>query len=101
MCIRDRAKAEWVRHWLAINFSNLEQQLARHAALGPFVYGAQPGIVDCCLVPHAYAATRYELDLSIYPILSRILEHCHVHPAFIRAHPGRQPDTPEAFQLLP
>lgn len=95
----DAAKAVWVRHWLTINFSNIEQQLASNVAHGDFVHGNQPGMAECCLVPHVFAAARFNLDMQDYPTVNRIVALCLPLPAFQKAHPGRQPDTPEEFRI--
>jgi maleylpyruvate isomerase len=96
----DAAKADWVRHWLTINFSNIEQQLASEITHGGFVSGDQPGMAECCLVPHAFAAARFSLDMSAYPTVNRIVAQCQNLPAFQRAHPSKQPDTPEEFRIV-
>lgn len=95
----DAAKADWVRHWLTVNFSNIEQQLASDAGQGDFVLGDQPGMAECCLVPHVFAAARFKLDMQAYPSVNRIVAHCQTLPAFQRAHPGKQPDTPAEFRI--
>ncbi len=92
-------KANWVRHWLAVNFGNIEQQLAANPYAGVFTAGDSPGLVECCLVPHCFAAARFELDMSAYPNVNRIVAACLSLPAFQNAHPGRQPDTPDEFRI--
>jgi maleylacetoacetate isomerase len=93
------AKNAWVRHWLAISFTNVERQLTDSARTGAFAMGSAPGMVECCLVPHAFAAARFGLDMAPYPTVSKIVDNCLVLPAFVSAHPGRQPDTPAEFRL--
>jgi maleylacetoacetate isomerase len=92
------ARNQWVRHWLTVNFSNIEAQLL---ALNPgdYVSGVAPGMAECCLVPHAFAAARFQLDMSAYPTVNRIVANCLPLPAFQKAHPGRQPDTPPEFRI--
>ena len=92
-------KAGWVRHWLAVNFGNVEAQLAASPHTGTYAMGEAPGLVDCCLVPHAFAAARFTLDMAPYPTVQRIVAACNALPAFMRAHPGRQPDTPAEFRI--
>ncbi|MBP7370122.1 MAG: maleylacetoacetate isomerase [Arenimonas sp.] len=94
----DQHKANWVRHWLAINFANIEQQLANSYTTSDFVHGHQPGMAECCLVPHAFAAQRFKLNMDAYPTVNRIVSQCLVLPAFIKAHPARQIDTPDEFR---
>jgi glutathione S-transferase len=50
-------------------------------------------------VPHVFAAARFNLDMTPYPNVMRIAGQCQSLPAFARAHPGRQPDTPADFRV--
>jgi maleylpyruvate isomerase len=89
--IDDNAKNEWYRHWIAEGFGALEAQLARGA--GRFCVGDAPTIADCFLVPQVYNAQRFDIDLAPYPNIVRIDAACAELPAFIAAHPSRQPDA--------
>ena len=91
-------KADWVRHWLTVNFGNLEAQLSVSPYTREFGLGDAPGLVECCLVPHAFAAARFNLDMAPYPTVMRIVGNCRELPAFVAAHPFRQPDTPTEFR---
>ena len=95
----DEARNEWVRHWLTVNFGNIETQLAAMQR-AVFVAGDTPGMAECCLVPHVFAAGRFNLDMTPYPTVMRIVDNCLPLPAFQKAHPGRQPDTPEEFRVV-
>ena len=92
-------KAGWVRHWLAVNFANVEAQLAAGPHTGTYAMGEAPGLVDCCLVPHCFGAARFALDMTPYPTVRRIVAACNGLPAFERAHPFNQPDTPAEFRV--
>ena len=96
----DQNKADWVRHWLAINFTNIEQQLVTQNTADDFVVGNQPGMAECCLVPHAFAANRFNLNMDAYPTVNRIVSNSLQLPAFITAHPARQIDTPDEFRIV-
>ncbi|WP_240095688.1 maleylacetoacetate isomerase [Thermomonas flagellata] len=86
----------WVRHWIAQGFAALEAQLAGHPSTGPYCDGEQPGLADCCLVPQAYNARRFGVDLAAYPTIARIEAACLALPAFAAARPEAQPDAPPA-----
>lgn len=94
----EEARNDWVRHWLTVNFCNVEAQLTALKP-GDYVSGDAPGMAECCLVPHAFAAARFQLDMTTYPTVNRIVGNCLQVPAFQKAHPGRQPDTPEEFRI--
>jgi len=91
-------KAGWVRHWLTVNFGNVEAQLAASPYTGGFAMGDAPGLVECCLVPHTFAAARFNLDMTPYPTVMRVVGNCRELPAFVASHPFRQPDTPAEFR---
>jgi maleylacetoacetate isomerase len=94
----EQARNQWVRHWLTVNFSNIETQLLALKP-GDYVSGNAPGMAECCLVPHTFAAARFQLDMTAYPTVNRIVANCLQLPAFQNAHPGRQPDTPQEFRI--
>ena len=41
---------------------------------------------------------RFKVDMSEFPIISRINEELTKHEAFIEASPSKQPDCPEEFR---
>lgn len=42
-----------------------------------------------------YFYCRFEVDMSVYPTISRINSTLSEHEAFIAAHPTKQPDCPD------
>ncbi|MGE8059429.1 maleylacetoacetate isomerase [Pseudomonas sp. NPDC089547] len=84
-------KDRWYAHWVAEGLAALEALLQRHGA-GPYCFGEQPTLADCCLVPQVANAERMGCDLQAYPRVMAVYEHCQAQPAFERAAPGRQPD---------
>ena len=84
----------WVRHWIADGFAAFEAMLDEHPSTGTFCEGNTPTLADCCLVPQAYNARRFGVDLAPYPTVVRIEQACLALPAFQAAAPERQPDAP-------
>lgn len=84
---------QWVVHWIAEGFSALETCLARDSETGRWCHGDAPGLADCVLIPQIYNARRFNVPLEAYPTLLRIDAEAAAHPAFIAAHPARQPDA--------
>lgn len=85
-------KSAWYGHWIILGFSALEAQLVQHQS-ADFCFGNTPSIADCCLIPQVYNALRFKVDLSTYPRIRRIYEHCHTLDAFTQAAPENQPDA--------
>jgi len=61
-----------------------------------FCFGDEPGLAEVYLIPQVYAAKLFTIDLGGYPRILRVVSLAEEHPAFVMAHPSRQPDTPAA-----
>lgn len=86
--------AEWIQPWIRDGFDALEPLVSRHG--GQFAFGDSPTMADCCLVPQVYSARRFQLDLTPWPVLTGAADRAAMHPAFLAAHPNRQPDAKPA-----
>jgi maleylpyruvate isomerase len=84
----------WIARWIGDGFAALETLIARHG--DGFAFGAMPTIADCHLVPQVYSAERFAVDLTPYPHLTSAADKARALPAFIAAHPDRQPDADRA-----
>jgi len=82
---------EWVHRWIGDGFAALEQMVARHG--GGYAFGDSPTLADCCLVPQAYNAARFGVDMSPFPAISAAVARALEHPAIAAAHPNNQPDA--------
>ena len=76
-------------------FLALEQELEKLQAASPgnFVMGEELTLADAFLVPQVYNARRFKLDMSKFPVISKIEEHCSALDAFKKAHPTAQIDA--------
>ena len=90
LAISNEQKTLWYRHWILEGFHSLEMQL-QHSN-GQFCFGSQPTFADCCLIPQVYNAKRFKIDLSAFPKIESIYQHCLTRPAFLNATPEQQPD---------
>jgi maleylacetoacetate isomerase/maleylpyruvate isomerase len=81
----------WGAKWIESGFAALEPLVARHGA--GFCFGDTPSVADCCLVPQMWSSNRFRVDLTPYPALTAVYARAAEHPAFIAAHPERQPDA--------
>jgi maleylpyruvate isomerase len=87
------AKLEWQQHWMRQGFAALEALLAGSEERGRFCHGDTPTLADCCLIPQIFNALRFGVDMAPYPTLMAIDARCGDVPAFVAAHPSRQPDS--------
>ncbi len=62
---------------------------------GKFLVGDALSVADVCLIPQLYSARRFGVDLAPFPTLTRVEAACVELPAFVAAHPDRQPDAPK------
>jgi maleylacetoacetate isomerase/maleylpyruvate isomerase len=96
--LRDTQQAAWRRHWTVETLAALEGHLAGDKATGRFCHGDTPTLADICMVGHVHAAVTQQIDLAPYPTVKRIFETAMALPAFAKAHPLVQADTPEAMR---
>jgi len=81
----------WAGRWITPGFETLETLVGRNGA--GWSFGDAPGLVDCYLIPQIYSARRFNVPLDAFPRLLAIEAAAADHPAFIAAHPDRQPDA--------
>lgn len=92
----DAAVAAWCRRWIADGFAAYEALAAQRSADGRYSVGDALTLADVWLVPQVYNAERFEVDLTPYPAIRSVTEHCRTLAAVAAAHPSRQPDAPAA-----
>ncbi|NVJ68248.1 MAG: maleylacetoacetate isomerase [Gammaproteobacteria bacterium] len=91
--VSDEGKDGWYHHWIHQGFSALEAQLAEFAKQGPFAFGVDVTLADAFIVAQMYNARRFDVDLTDYPRLVAIEQHCLTLDAFQDAQPESQPDA--------
>lgn len=82
-----------------VNFTGLvaiERHVEAHG--GRHAVGNTLSLADVFLVPQLYNATRYGVDLSKFPLAADVAARASELPAFVAAHPTRQPDAPKEAQ---
>ena len=87
--VDDEQKNTWYRHWVIEGFKKLETMLAGDK----FCFGDNPTLADACLVPQVFNALRFKVDMSQFPKIEAIYNHCNTHKAFIDAAPENQFDA--------
>lgn len=91
LSITNEAKSQWINHWMQIGFNAIEKQLALTA--GCYCYEDQITVADICLVAQVYNANRFNVDMSGYPYINRVVDNCNKLEAFQLALPENQPDA--------
>ncbi len=82
----------WYTHWLRLGFDAIESQLQKFSAQD-YCYGKSVSMADVCLIPQIYNAKRFDFDMSAYPHITRVYEHCLSLDAFAKAQPEQQIDA--------
>lgn len=87
----DEQKQAWMDHWMGIGFIALESKLAQTS--GKYCVNDEVTVADLCLVPQVYNAKRFNVDMSNFPNINRIVNNCNQLTAFKLALPENQPDA--------
>lgn len=95
-CIAEKVNPDeqyvWARDHIGKGFAALEKLLNDYA--GKYATGDEVCLADCFIAPQLHSAIRFKLDMTLYPLLSRLNEAYNELPAFIDSAPENQPDTP-------
>ncbi|RBP84319.1 maleylacetoacetate isomerase [Marinomonas rhizomae] len=89
--ISEEQKVTWYQHWINEGFTSVEALLTRHGH-GSYCFGDKATLADCCLIPQVANALRFGCNLSAFPKVLAVYDHCQLQPAFQRAAPNQQPD---------
>ena len=82
---------KWAAHWITQGFSALEKIAQTFDT--PYLMTQEPRFFECCLIPQAYNARRFDVHMDQFPKLKAIDALCSEHPAFIKAAPENQADA--------
>lgn len=83
-------KNEWIARWVTYGLESYERFVEKRA--GRFSFGDQVTAADCFVVPHFFAADRFQVPTSQFTIANRIRANCNELEAFKKAAPAQQPD---------
>eukprot|EP00116_Pleurobrachia_bachei_P007534 sb/3467796/ len=82
----------------AINKGLLAVEEILKETSGKYCVGDTVTIADLCLIPQVYNATRFKVDMSVMPTITRVVGALEGLPEFRAAHYSRQPDTPDELR---
>lgn len=78
----------WQQKFIGEGLAAVEVMLD-HPATGRFCHGDQVTMADLCLVPQVYNARRWEVDVTSFSRISRIVAELEAIPAIAAAHPDK------------
>ena len=81
---------QWISLWISQGLAAIENMIGDSG----YCFGPEPGLADVYVIPQVYAAERFKVSLADCPRIARVAALAHNHPAFLKAHPSQQPDTP-------
>ncbi|KAF9999182.1 Glutathione S-transferase zeta-1 [Entomortierella chlamydospora] len=90
--VGEEKKGEWAKHFIIEGFKALEAMLEKTA--GVYAFGDSITMADLTIVPQVYNGVRFGVDMTAFPIISRINSTLSELPEFKAAHPSQQIDCP-------
>lgn len=89
----------WGQQVIEKGFSALEKLLKDYA--GSYSTGDEVSMADVFLAPQvSIAISRFNIDMSKFPTLTKVHESCKVLPEFQASVPERQPDYPDSASTI-
>ena len=91
-------KSDWAKMIISEGFDALEMVLKNSSQQGLYCVGNNVTMADLFLVPQVNNAYRFDVDMTKYPTIDAIFNHCCKIKEFEDAHPDNQPDSPKLQQ---
>ncbi len=88
----DKKTADWRAYWMRRGFDAVEKRMEQLRGENEFIFGPAPTMAEICLVPQAYNAARFNVDMRAYPNINDVVRACLRRRAFADAAPEKQPD---------
>lgn len=85
-------KPKWAHDIIKDGLTKVEKMLEQHAGL--YCVGDNVTLADICMVPQIYNAKRFNVDMTLFPIVQRVHDALMLLPAFSETIPEKMPDCP-------
>ncbi|KAI9122491.1 hypothetical protein K1719_006331 [Acacia pycnantha] len=85
-------KLPWVHGVIRKGFTAIEKLLKGHT--GRYATGDELFLADVFLAPQFYNAAKFNVDMSEFPVLARLMETYNEVPVIQEVSPENQPDAP-------
>lgn len=79
----------WSQRWIGEGLAAVERVIGA----GAFCFGDAPTMADAFLIPAVHIGRISGVDMNAFPRVAAIDAQASEHPAFVAAHPARQPDA--------
>lgn len=89
----DAAINSWCAHWITAGFDTIETLLAKDRKRHDFCFGDTPSLADIYLIPQIESASRFNVDMTKWPLIRAVDKCCSSLPSFAKAAPMVQPDA--------
>lgn len=93
----EEQKTKWIHTWTTAGLTACEKMLEQHAGL--FCFGNHVTAADVFLAPQIFTAQRFKVPLEAFTKINQVVNHYSTLEAFHKAHPFRQPDTPQELRI--
>lgn len=91
--ITEFEKKKWIQFWIQEGLSSVEKKIQENKQ-SPFTLGRSLTAAELFIIPQIHNARRFNVNLKNFPRLLILEKICQALPAFQKAHPDVQPDSP-------
>jgi maleylacetoacetate isomerase len=95
--LTDSQKNQWIQDWMTRGLTGLDQMVEQNNA--KFSVTDTFTAADIFIMSQFFVADRYKVSTNQFASLNRIKKQCEGIECFKKAHPYRQPDTPEELRI--
>ena len=92
--LNEEQRKKWTQFWISKGLSAIETLLEKNNNCWS---DHNISAAELYIIPQVYSARRFDVDMQKYPRLLELDKRTSALPAFQKAHPDNQPDTPKKY----